>query len=165
MQYARFSYLCIIIVAHLIFCVQSQLLSSRMGGLELSRERSATRWYKSAGCDKQIYKLDRLELFTPLAPTAFTIIYSHLCIYNPRRGWKQSRGWVSRVIINTAVIVGRWFGKQRCESFKQIQTAINRVQITYSTLRQDDRRVTRHSHEKIPWQCSQGDKTGRKTMG
>ena len=71
------------------------------------RERSATRWYKSAGCDKQIYKLDRLELFTPLAPTAFTIIYSHLRSYNLKSGRKQSRGWVSRVIINTAVIVGR----------------------------------------------------------
>ena len=104
---ARFSYLCIIIIilysvfSHSCYIREWEDLSCR------ERERSATRWYKSAGCDKQIYKLDRLELFTPLAPTAFTIIYSHLCIYNLKRGRKQSRGWVSRVIINTAVIVGR----------------------------------------------------------
>ena len=103
-----------------------------------------TRWYKSAGCDKQIYTLVvDAELFTP---AAFTIIYTHRAFTMQLVRSKQRRGFTGDYQHNSS-IEQLWKKKQRCESLKQMP--INPVQITYSTLSLHDRRVTKHSHEKI----------------
>ena len=101
---------------------------------EDQKRRSPTRWYKSVGCDKQIYTVDS-ELFTP--PAAFTIIYTHR-IYNAAgdqnkdqvfTGDYQHNTGKTKVIINTTAV-----GKQRCESLKLAQMESTPRSILYKSL-------------------------------
>ena len=88
-----------------------------------------TRWYKSAGCDKQIYTVDS-ELFTPAA--AFTIIYTHR-IYNPAATVPviktKTEGFTGDHQHNSGQCE-----KQRCESLKLAQTESTWQSIVYKSL-------------------------------